>query len=81
MLGGAANIDFCKSLGADIVTDYKVEDIFSVLANDSVDVVFGVFSLLAACNLDSAHINAWVDANVSQPIAHALKPMSQCYVC
>ena len=37
---GNENIAFVKSLGADIVIDYKVENIFDALQNNSVDVVF-----------------------------------------
>eukprot|EP00039_Didymoeca_costata_P006101 m.87510 g.87510 ORF g.87510 m.87510 type:complete len:341 (+) comp13112_c0_seq1:19-1041(+) len=37
---GAANIAFVKSLGADVVTDYKVIDIFDSLGNNTVDLVF-----------------------------------------
>ena len=37
---GAAGIAFVKKLGATMVTDYKVEDIFDALPNDSVDIVY-----------------------------------------
>lgn len=37
---GAANIKFVKAMGADVVTDFKVTDIWSNLANNSVDVVY-----------------------------------------
>eukprot|EP01062_Namystynia_karyoxenos_P070615 TRINITY_DN65974_c0_g1_i1.p2 TRINITY_DN65974_c0_g1~~TRINITY_DN65974_c0_g1_i1.p2 ORF type:complete len:336 (+),score=149.37 TRINITY_DN65974_c0_g1_i1:80-1087(+) len=37
---GADNIAFVKAMGADIVTDYKKEDIFDALADDSVDIVY-----------------------------------------
>jgi NADPH:quinone reductase-like Zn-dependent oxidoreductase len=37
---GAANIALAKRLGADVVVDYKVEDIFAALPDDSVDVVY-----------------------------------------
>lgn len=35
-----AGIDFVKSLGADTVTDYKVQDLFSALPDNSVDIVY-----------------------------------------
>jgi NADPH:quinone reductase-like Zn-dependent oxidoreductase len=38
--GGQANIDFLKSIGADIVVDYHQQELFSTLANNSVDVVY-----------------------------------------
>jgi len=37
---GEASVAFVKSLGATYVTDYKKVDIFSTLADDSVDVVY-----------------------------------------
>ena len=37
---GATNIALAKSFGADLVIDYKVEDIFSALPDDSVDLVY-----------------------------------------
>jgi len=37
---GASNTAFVKSIGADVVVDYKVSDIFAPLANNSVDVVY-----------------------------------------
>ena len=37
---GAAGIAFVKSLGATIVTDYKDKDIFDVLPDNSVDIVY-----------------------------------------
>ena len=37
---GATNIAFCHSLGADIVTDYKEQEVWAVLANNSVNVVY-----------------------------------------
>lgn len=37
---GAEGIAFVKSLGADIVTDYKVQGIFDALPDDSVDIVY-----------------------------------------
>lgn len=37
---GAANIALARSFGADIVIDYKVQDIFSALPDDSVDLVY-----------------------------------------
>lgn len=37
---GAANIALAKQLGADLVTDYKVQDIFAALPDNSVDVVY-----------------------------------------
>jgi len=33
-------IDFVRSMGADQVVDYKVQEIFSALANDTVDIVY-----------------------------------------
>lgn len=36
---GAANIAFVKSIGADVVVDYKVEEVFAALPDDSVDIV------------------------------------------
>jgi NADPH:quinone reductase-like Zn-dependent oxidoreductase len=36
---GADNIALVKSLGADVVIDYKVENIFDALQNNSIDVV------------------------------------------
>jgi len=38
--GGDAGVAFCKAYGADIVSDYHVSDIWSTLANNSVDVVY-----------------------------------------
>merc|ERR1712166_1057884 len=38
--GGAVNAAFLKTLGADIVVDYHEHDLFSTLANNSVDVVY-----------------------------------------
>ena len=38
--GGQANIDFLKSIGADIVVDYHQHELFSTLANNIVDVVY-----------------------------------------
>eukprot|EP00658_Telonema_sp_P-2_P033624 TRINITY_DN24642_c0_g1_i1.p1 TRINITY_DN24642_c0_g1~~TRINITY_DN24642_c0_g1_i1.p1 ORF type:complete len:349 (-),score=75.18 TRINITY_DN24642_c0_g1_i1:498-1544(-) len=38
--GGPANIAFLKSIGADVVVDYHQADVFSTLANNSVDVVY-----------------------------------------
>merc|ERR1711871_425067 len=40
---GAANIDFVKSIGADVVIDFKEQDIFSALQNDTVDIVYDNF--------------------------------------
>lgn len=37
---GEANIAFVKSLGADVVVDYKKQEIFDALQNDSVDIVY-----------------------------------------
>lgn len=37
---GATNIALAKTFGADVVIDYKVEDIFSALPDDSVDLVY-----------------------------------------
>jgi len=37
---GAANIEFCHDIGADIVTDYKKQEVWSVLNNNSVNVVY-----------------------------------------
>lgn len=37
---GSANIAFCHSLGADVVTDYKAREVWSVLSNNSVNVVY-----------------------------------------
>lgn len=37
---GAAGIAFVKELGATFVTDYKVQDIFDALPDNSVDVVY-----------------------------------------
>jgi len=37
---GADGFEFVKSLGATFVTDYKHEDIFDVLADNSVDIVY-----------------------------------------
>jgi NADPH:quinone reductase-like Zn-dependent oxidoreductase len=37
---GAEGIEFVKSLGATFVTDYKVQDIFDVLSDNSVDIVY-----------------------------------------
>jgi NADPH:quinone reductase-like Zn-dependent oxidoreductase len=37
---GAAGIAFVKELGATFVTDYKVQDIFDALPDDSVDIVY-----------------------------------------
>lgn len=36
----AAGFEFVKSLGADIVTDYKVQDIFDYLPENSVDIFY-----------------------------------------
>lgn len=38
--GGPVGAAFCKSMGADIVTDFHMSDIWSTLANNSVDVVY-----------------------------------------
>lgn len=38
--GGSANVAFLKSIGADIVVDYHEHDVFSIVANNSVDVVY-----------------------------------------
>jgi len=40
---GAASIALAKELGADVVVDYKIQDIFAALPNDSVDVVYDNF--------------------------------------
>ena len=40
---GAANIALAKSFGADVVTDYKKQDIFSALPDASVDIVYDNF--------------------------------------
>lgn len=37
---GADNIALVKSFGADVVIDYKVENIFDSMANNSIDLVF-----------------------------------------
>lgn len=37
---GAANIALVKSFGADVVIDYKVQNIFDAMANESIDVVY-----------------------------------------
>jgi NADPH:quinone reductase-like Zn-dependent oxidoreductase len=37
---GAANIALVKSLGADVVVDYHVQDVFNATADDAVDIVF-----------------------------------------
>ena len=37
---GAAGMAFVRQLGADIVYDYKQEDIFDALPDDSVDIVY-----------------------------------------
>jgi NADPH:quinone reductase-like Zn-dependent oxidoreductase len=34
------NIDFCKAQGADLVIDYEIEDIFSAVPDNSLDVVY-----------------------------------------
>ena len=39
-LGNPANVALLKSLGADIVVNYHEHDLFSTLANNSVDVVY-----------------------------------------
>jgi len=38
--GSAANAAFCKSMGADVVVNYHEADLWSTLANNSVDVVY-----------------------------------------
>ena len=38
---GAANIALARSFGADVVTDYKKQDIFAALPDASVDIVYG----------------------------------------
>ena len=40
---GAANIALARSFGADVVTDYKKQDIFSALPDASVDIVYDNF--------------------------------------
>ena len=49
---GAANIALAKQLGADVVVDYKKQDIFAALPDDSVDVVYDNFG--AKGNADKA---------------------------
>jgi NADPH-dependent curcumin reductase CurA len=48
---GADNIAFCKSMGADVVTDYKQVEIFSTLANNSVDVVYDNYGAKGTADL------------------------------
>ena len=36
----ADNADFVKAMGADVVVDYHKSDIWSTLANDTIDVVY-----------------------------------------
>lgn len=36
---GASNIQLIKALGADVVVDYKVQEVFAALKDNSVDVV------------------------------------------
>ena len=40
---GAANIAYCRSIGADVVVDYHKQNLFDVLAENSVDVVYDNF--------------------------------------
>lgn len=42
---GARAIGWMQSLGADVVVDYKVRDIFDVLEDNSVDAVYVIFFL------------------------------------
>jgi len=40
---GAANTAFVKQMGADVVVDYHVQEVFDALPDDSVDIVFDNF--------------------------------------
>jgi len=56
--GGSANIELLKSIGADIVVDYHKQDIFSTLANNSVDVVFDNYGAVGTADKAMPSLNS-----------------------
>ena len=70
---GAANIALAKSFGADVVIDYKVEDIFAALPNDSVDIVYDSEEMLlySCCVLiDRSRVWYIIDSCLSTECGH-----------
>ena len=55
---GAENIAFVKSLGADVVVDYRTQDIFSALQNDTVDVVYDNYGAPGTADLAMPKLRA-----------------------
>jgi NADPH2:quinone reductase len=68
---GDAAIAFAKSLGATMVTDYKKGDIFSYLADDSVDVVYDNYG--AEGTADKAM------PKLRSPGVYLMMPHGECY--
>ena len=70
---GAANIALAKSFGADVVIDYKVEDIFAALPNDSVDIVYDSEEMLLYCCcvlIDRSRVWYIIDSCLSTECGH-----------